>query len=146
MPQLVERGAYDHALNLGKRPVRSQAVSFRCHSQPHLAAVTLYRGSESAVINDLAPDRGDSTRAPQRRWTNQDAASCRSCRLASWIANPFRRIQHEEEKYERRDKQLLREALTVQLHHERGEVVSPTFRYSDECGDTCARVFNVSIR
>src|ERR1017187_294274 len=91
----------------------------------------LYHAGQSAVVDNLAPDGLDSTRARQRFWANQDAAASGASHFAPRIPNPLRRIQCEEKEDERRNQQLLREAGAVQLHHERRQIVAARFSHGN---------------
>src|SRR5450631_3076381 len=99
MMQLIEGGSRDHSAHFGERLVGPCAVRRRRQAQPPAAASLDNRASQRTVVDDFTANRVKTADPPQRLWTNQDAAARCSGRLS-------RRIQHEEEKYECRNRRF----------------------------------------
>jgi hypothetical protein len=77
--------------------------------------------------------------------TNQHASTGCACGFAFGRANPQRRVEHEKEKYECRNQQLLCKAAAMQLHHERDQIVILAFGDRYQRREVVGRVLHVGI-
>ncbi len=118
-------------------------------TKPERSACLLDGTGESAVVDDLAADGFDAASCGESCGTNEHAASSGSGCGAPAIANPCRRVEHEEEENECGNQPALEPGFAVELHHERGEVGAILFGERDKVREllgACSMSASVSRR
>ncbi len=143
--QLVEGGARDHVLDFGEGVVGSHATRVGDETEPNAAASALDGPSQRAIVDDLVADGSDSAGTLERSRPDEDATSGGAGGLAPRIANPSRRIQQKEKEDEGRDQKLLRQVATMELHHERSEIVAAVLCDRDQSREAIGRVFDIGV-
>ena len=113
----MERGARHHGPDVGETVVGPDAPRTVGEAEPD-APTALDRAGERAVVDELAPDRGEAADALVRFAAQQHASARRRRGPGRRIVDPGKRIELLEEEYEGGNQKLFPTSLGAQPNHQ----------------------------
>ncbi len=138
-------GAGNHVANFGKSAVAAKTEARARESHPDSSAVLLHGAGQRTIVNHLTANRGNPANRREDIPPQQDTSARGSGGACARVADPARRIKHQEKIEKWRNQQAFRKSLCLKQHHQGNEIERISFRAKDQAVQGVRRVLDIRI-